>query len=350
MKKVLKTLLYVFLIVILLFIIFLTISIVSDYKPDEITIISKTNNSDELSDSLYFSVLSWNLGYCGLSDDMDFFYDGGKQVRTSKQNVLNNIAKIKSFLKSNDSISFMLLQEVDKRSKRSYRMNEVDSLKTELSNFKSFFGKNYDVFYVPYPLTSPYGCAVSGLLSFSKPQPSKVARYSFPSSYGFPLKYFMLDRCFVVMRLRVANGKELLIINTHNSAYDDGSMRMEEMAFLKKFLISEYEKGNYVIVGGDWNQCPPNLKHNIPKCIFDEDDFLQIQEDYMPADWTWVFSNNVPTNRRVYEVWNKETTKTTIIDYFLISPNIQKISFKTINLNFENSDHNPIIGHFKLSN
>ncbi len=348
MKKILKFLLYLVLVAVLIFGVFLIIAAIKDYTPEPVIVVEQSETSDELTDSLEFSVLVWNIGYCGLGEDMDFFYDGGKQVRSSEENVKKNLAEITSFLKSNDSINFFLLQEVDKQSKRSYEINQVENLQKAYSNYKAYFGKNYDVFFVPQPLTEPYGNVKSGLLTLSEFQPKQVARHAFTSSYGFPMKYFMLDRCFLVSRYRLNTGKELLIINTHNSAYDDGSMRAEEMNYLKDFLVSEYEKGNYVIVGGDWNQSPPKLRKSIPNFIFDDINFVQIKEDYLPKDWNWVFANDVPTNRRVYEVWNKQTTRTTIIDYFLISPNIENISIKNIDLNFQYSDHQPIIGKFKL--
>ncbi len=348
MKKVLKIVFYIVLVAVLLFAAFLITAMVKDYQPEDVIVLEESNTTDKIADSLEFSVLSWNIGYCGLSEDMDFFYDGGKQVRSSRKNVIKNLTGITNFLKLNDSVDFILLQEVDKKSKRSYQINQIDSIKQKLNIYKTHYGKNYDVFYVPSPITEPYGNVISGLLSLSKLQAKKATRYSFPSSYGFPMKYFMLDRCFLVTRVAVSNNKELLIINTHNSAYDDGSMRLQEMTFLKDFLLSEYNKGNYVIVGGDWNQCPPNLKKAIPNYIFDDKSFLQIKEDYMPNDWKWIFSNNLPTNRRVYEVWNQQTTKTTIIDYFLISPNVENLQIKTINLNFKYSDHQPVIGRFKL--
>ncbi len=348
MKQLFKTLLYVVLVLVVAVAAFLATAVITDYKPDEKTVVAQNQQYDEFPDTLEFSVLSWNLGYCGLSEDMDFFYDGGKQTRPKKATVENNLKEIIKFLKSKNDVNFFLFQEVDKKSKRSYYINEIDSLKKEFSNCKVYYGKNYDVFYVPYPLKSPYGSVNGGLLTLSQLQAPVVTRHSFPSSYDFPLKYFMLDRCFLVTRIKVSNGKELLLINTHNSAYDDGSLRQAEMQFLKNFLLAEYEKGNYVMVGGDWNQCPPKLQHKIEGFVFDSDDLTEVPEDYMPADWKWVFKNNVPTNRRVYQMWDKKTTKTTIIDYFLISPNIEKISMENINLNFKNSDHNPVLAKFKL--
>src|SRR3712207_9581560 len=47
-------------------------------------------------------------------------------------------------------------------------------------------------------------------------------------------------------------------INTHCSAYDKGGkMKLEQMKYLSQFIDSEYKKGNYVLVGGDWNQLMP---------------------------------------------------------------------------------------------
>jgi exonuclease III len=40
--------------------------------------------------------------------------------------------------------------------------------------------------------------------------------------------------------------------------------------------------------------------------------------------------------------YDPATTTTTVIDFFLLSPNIEAISVDCINLNFENSDHNPV--------
>jgi len=53
-----------------------------DYKPEDITGLKIAGNGsgEEISDSV-FTFLSWNIGYGGLGAEMDFFYDGGKQIR-----------------------------------------------------------------------------------------------------------------------------------------------------------------------------------------------------------------------------------------------------------------------------
>mgnify|MGYP002241508406 CR=1 FL=1 len=48
--------------------------------------------------------------------------------------------------------------------------------------------------------------------------------------------------------------KELVIINFHLEAYDSGEGKIAQSKKLAKKLQEEYEKGNYVIAGGDFNQ------------------------------------------------------------------------------------------------
>jgi endonuclease/exonuclease/phosphatase family metal-dependent hydrolase len=348
MKKFLKIVMIIILILILGFAGLILTAVISDYDPDETTIVFESKESIKLTDTLEFEVLNWNIGYGGLDKSMDFFYDGGQQVRTSKENTIKNLNKILEFIKKQDSIEFFLFQEVDKKSKRSYKINEFDTIKNYFKDYFSFFGTNYDVFFVPTPITKPYGKVLSGLMSVCKFQPDEVVRYSFPGKYAFPKGLFMLDRCFLVNRFPLENGKELLLINTHNEAFDPGDQRKAQMEYLKNFILAEYKKGNFVVVGGDWNQCPPGLKPAIEGYIFDDKDYMPIKPEFLPAEWKFVFKNNIPTNRRLLKSWDKSNTAVTIIDFFLISPNIENISIQNMDLNFENADHNPVIAKFRL--
>lgn len=347
MKKIFKAVLVLILLIIIALGLLIAYATISDYKPEPQTEVFQSDNPDVISDSLEINLLVWNIGYCGLSKDMDFFYDGGKNVRTTKENVLNNIKQVKKFILQNDSIDFYLLQEVDKRSKRSYKTNQYDTLNFVLKGYIAQFGKNYDVWHVPLPFSNPLGIVESGLATFTKYEPALSVRYSFEGNYAWPKGLFMLDRCFLVNRYPVDNGKELLVINTHNSAYDDGSLKKRQMEYLKTFLLDEYKKGNYIIVGGDWNQSPGELDYNYDY-MFDTISHSRIDKDYPAPGWTWMFDNNVPTNRRLKWPFNPETSLTTVIDFYLISPNVEMIEVKTINLEFENSDHQPVLAKVKL--
>lgn len=344
MSKVLNILLIVIIFPVLFFILLLGYAMLTDFRPAKIEQLSDSGNvADTLSDTLNISILSWNIGYCGLDRHMDFFYDGGKKVRTPEDRLMTNYSEIIRFLKVQDSVRIMLLQEVDLKSKRSYRLDQVDGLSKTFTGTSGYYGKNYDVFFVPMPPVDPMGAVNSGLLSLTGFDPSNITRYSFPGEYGWPTKLFMLDRCFLVMRFPVTDGRELLVINTHNEAYDDGSIRDQQMAYLKQFLLSEYEKGNYIVAGGDWNQCPPGFKPDFSGEKFDTINNKGIEPDYLPSDWQWIYDAGVPTNRRLDIDYSKGETLTTVIDFFLLSPNTRMLAVKTSDLGFENSDHQPVV-------
>ncbi len=346
-KKILKALLAILLLIILSFVGIIVYAIISDYKPKEKEILFTDEKANTLNDTCELSILTWNIGYCGLDKSMDFFYDGGKKVFTPKTKCVENLQNVEKFLKLNDSVNFIFVQEIDKKSRRSYYMNEYDSLSTVLEGFSPFFAKNYDVFFVPVPPASPMGKVLSGIGIFSKDRPSTSVRYSFPGKFGFPKQLFLLDRCFLVNSYKLSNGRELLIINTHNEAFDPGEIRKAQMAYLKEFLLKEYKKGNYIITGGDWNLSPPDF---IPKFSGYQINNLQMKmtSDYLPAEWKWIYDSKIPSNRSVVNAFDPATTPTTVIDFFLLSPNIQALSVKCIDLGFENSDHNPVIIKAKL--
>ncbi len=343
--KIVKKIALGLVILIILFGLFLLYAMITDYRPPEKEILFESNQPDTIHPENTLTLLLWNIGYCGLGKDMDFFYDGGSQVRTSPVTTHHNLSFIRQFLLDNDSCDFILLQEVDQKSKRSYRINEVDTFNTALSGHHPFFTLNYKVKFVPLPPTSPMGMVNSGLLTLSKYLPSSSVRYNFPGDYSWPTNLFMLDRCFLVNRYPLPDGKELLVINSHNSAFDDGSLKTQEMDFLKLFLLDEYKKGNYIIIGADWNQNPPGFS---PKEFSDELTYERFQlnaiaEDFMPDDWQWVYYPTVPTNRNLATPYDPEESTLTILDFFLLSPNLRFSTIKTIDLSFEYTDHQPVI-------
>lgn len=294
-------------------------------------------------------IYSWNIGYAGLGKEMDFFYEGGKMVRPDEIKYRKYRDGIIYLLTTSGSSDFILLQEVDTFSKRSYFDDQAERFKMTFKFYSHSFALNYDA-KVPIPVMKPMGRVRSGMMTLSKFKPTISERYGYPSRYPWPKNLFMPDRCFTLSRFRVENGKELVIINLHNSAYDDAAdMRAQELDMLKKTLAEEYTKGNYVIAGGDWNQNPVPFK--IQNISTDDQVFAinpQIPADWLPDGWQWAFDNRVPTNRNVNEPYIKGKTGTTVIDYFVVSPNITIGSVSTQDQGFAFSDHNPVGMMFEL--
>lgn len=326
----------------------------TDYQPEpEIAIEPLQAASRTLGPDSVFSLLTWNIGYAGLGAESDFFYDsggfffsGGKTVVTPEEQVRQNLAGILQTV-ANTKADMFLLQEVDFGSKRSHFSAQHDSLRKLYPDWAAWTADNYRTPRVPLPLLEPwkaYGRVHSGLLTLSAFPAAQSTRYQMPGNYPWPTRIFQLDRCALAHRIPLASGKELLVINVHLSAYDKGGvLKKEQMAFLREFCLAEYEKGNYVVVGGDWNQCPP---------FFPFDTFMpgnahgytevQIDAAYFPADWAWIYDPTQPTNRKLRTPYVEGESFITLIDFFLISPNLQAVQVKTIDQDFRVSDHQPV--------
>lgn len=346
MRKAVTILYRVLFIPVVLFAIFLLFFTVTEYKPDSEIELFIEKYADTVETGISYSSFIWNIGYAGLGANMDFFYDGGEGVRDTRENVTLNFSNISGFIDSNDSIDFILLQEVDKSSKRSYRINQVAALDSLLPDHQGFTGLNYVTGFVPVPLSSPLGKVKSGIVTYTTFQPITVIRYGFEGNYAWPKRLFMLKRCFLICTYPVNNGKFLHVVNIHNSAYDDGSLRAKQLAKLSDFAQEQYTSGNYVLFGGDWNQSPDGFspKYDQP---FDTINLSFLPEDFL-IGWNRIYSDSVPSNRRIKIPYKKGETLTTVIDYYIASPNISVTYARARDLKFMNSDHQPLLIGFSL--
>lgn len=118
------------------------------------------------------TVLTWNTGYAGLGDDMDFFMDGGKGVRTSRERTEENLQKITDFLAACDA-DVILLQEVDRNSRRTYHIDQFVHYQESLPEYHGYFAYNYKTPFVPVPLSTPTGQIEAGLAIFSRFPPGE---------------------------------------------------------------------------------------------------------------------------------------------------------------------------------
>lgn len=335
------------------FFVFVTIA---EYRPKNIeeAEIHRQAKKDFLDSQTPFKILNWNIGYCGLDSQNDFFYDGGKNVTArSKEAVLQNLEKVKDVLKE-EACSFNLIQEIDVGSKRSFYVNEKKALSDFFADYDTAFAANYKAFIVPAPVSNPLGRVNSGIFTLSGYMIKKAERHQLPGSFSWPLKTVNLKRCLLVSEVKTDfQNKSLYIINLHLSAYDaDGVLRKQEMEYLKSLALKLYNDGHWVIAGGDWNSLFPGIEKNLFIPYNTPEQFLEWIE-YSPSDfigkgWKWGFDKSIPTVRLLEKPYVKGENYTTVIDGFICSPNVEIIKITTRNLNFEISDHHPVIAEFKL--
>lgn len=334
------------------FICYLTLT---EFNPDkEISLkISGDANLKKLDKSKELSIVTWNIGYGGLASDADFFMDGGKMVQTTTEKALkSNLDAIASNLNSFDA-DIVLLQEIDKNSKRSFGFDETKFIHDKLltSKYQANFAENFKVKYVPYPIP-PIGRVDSGIMTLCKNQISEATRYSLPVPFKWPQRVANLKRCLSISRLPIdATSKELVIINLHLEAYDDGEGKKAQTEILNEYLQSELKKGNYVIAGGDFNQTFSGIDASGLKRFEGAWQASLLHQNEFGPSWQFMMDNKTASCRsldRPLDSLDPNKFQFYIIDGFIVSNNIEVTYMQTQSLGFEHSDHNPVMMKFKL--
>ena len=343
LPKVLKLFLLLIVILVGLFSGFLGYQTITSYRPAPVEIVNVSCNPGFIQDTL--NLVSWNIGYAGLGKEMDFFYEGGTMMRPTREQYQNYLTGVINRLSSFNHSDFLLLQEVDADAKRTYHQNQMAQIAPVLPKHEYVSAINYQVSFVPVPLREPMGAVKAGMASFSAYQSLAATRHAYPQIAGWPDRMFLLNRCFIESRFATTDKKELVILNTHNSAFIDDPIKMNfELKRIQEKMLLEYSLGNYVIAGGDWNMNPPTFA---PEPNFGGHRFVPsgvaFPQDFFPAGWTFCFDNKIPSNRLLDEAYNKGITGSTTIDFFVLSPNVQLTNVETIDLNFRDSDHNPVV-------
>lgn len=331
-------------------VVFLLFSTITEYKPlkiENIALESKLSNNPMTSDEI--SIFMWNIGHAGLSKEMDDYTEGGNKQKPGIDIYQKTLNALLNKLSAFSYVDFMLLQEVDVFSNRSYYINQRNIIADFLPDFSNTFALTDDVQFKLFPLYSPLGRLKSGLQTLTKFTPIEIQRRAYPSQANWPTQVFLPRSCFLINRYLLDNGKHFLVINTQYAPIGLGMSGNKDMEALKLFVTNEYNKGNYVIVGGDWNMNPPGFKKmlsfNKAKLSKHNNEIL---DKLMPSDWKWVYDNDIPSKRKLNAAFNAQSTLTTVTDFFLLSPNIQSLNISCLDMKFEYSAHNPVLITIKL--
>lgn len=352
LKKLLKIIVAIILIAALLFGGYLGVLTITDVNHDPIEALELENNQDEkMSVAGTYQVTTFNIGYAGNDAKQDFFMDGGKMGRaSSKEQTETNMEAITSFLVSNQA-DFMFLQEVDLKALRTYKVDEYQLLKDSLPEYGSVFANNYHAQWVPVPVFEPIGYVDAGMVSMSKYKMEMANRHQLEGQESWPMKLMELDRCFVETEVKLDNGKSLFLVNLHLSAYDEGGvLRNKQVKHLIRYMEGKYNEGKYVVLGGDWNQLLSDVQTKDPEFIKNWPEWLvEVSDEMTATGFKFAADSTKMSVRDLAKPYVEGETFVTIIDGFLVSPNVEIVEVNTTDLNFANSDHNPVTLTFKLT-
>lgn len=358
MRSLFRFLLKLILVVLILGIGYALYVFLSYHRIDDNQVLSvvHNDNTEKVETGKPYSVLSFNIGFGAYEPDYGFFMDGGTQSWAwSKERLVTNLSNIGYFLYAADSEDdFFFIQELDAKSTRTYHVDEQAYIKDALNNKSSVFAINYDSPFLMYPVSlKPHGKSLSGIMTLSDFNITSSVRRSLPVEEGL-MKYVDLDRCFTVSRVEVENGRELILINLHLSAYtSDGNITDQQLEMLLTVMKEEYEKGNYCIAGGDFNKDVTGMgaegfgisggEYNWAKKI---DSALLESYNIRLADM-YDENNPVPSCRNADGPYHPSQYQITL-DGFLVTDNVEIISTEVLDTGFRYSDHNPVRMTFSL--
>ncbi len=289
-------------------------------------------------------LLTFNIGYAGLDQNADSFRHGGEQnTPESKETIEENLEGLSALLNS-QTYDVLFLQEVDRGSKRSYGVDEAEYFHQTVG-MTGIYAQDFRCVFVPFPLIDFVGTVSSGIQTLTTLPVQSAQRIALPNSRAWPDRLWQMKHCVLITRVPIENsGRELVLMNLHigENAEDMEEKQFEALAVLMR---QEYEQGNYVIAGGDFNQA------------FPDDDFsmypLRHTEYFRPINmdgslqeegWFFVSDRSTPSVRLLNEPYNKARwwAQYYVMDGFILSPNVTVEQVKTINAEFRNSDHNPV--------
>lgn len=296
------------------------------------------------------SLLTYNIGFGAYSADYSFFMDGGEHSRAlSKEAVLDNINGVMDVI-ANENCDLILLQEVDTDGTRSYHVNQKNLISEKYPRFDQVFAENYDSPYFLYPIHEPIGANKSGILTLSRFNIESSIRRSLPVENSLS-KYFDLDRAYSVSFIKTDNGKNLVIYNVHLSAYtSDGTIADDQLKMLSEDMQAQYEKGNYIIVAGDFNKDLLGDSSKYFKRSEGEYNWAAaLNNNLLPQGIKSYSGTNAPSCRNAEAPFKGDGTDFVLsVDGALVSENIEVLSCETVDTSFAYSDHNPVKLKFVL--
>ncbi|MBP5160296.1 MAG: endonuclease/exonuclease/phosphatase family protein [Lachnospiraceae bacterium] len=300
-----------------------------------------------------YTIITNNVGFGAYTQDFTFFMDGGEESRAaSEESVRKCIGEAMDEIDSHKP-DFILVQELDTDSTRSYHTDQREIFETRFSDYAGMFANNYHSAYLMYPIFEPHGASNSGLLTLSGFEMHDGIRRRLEISESFS-KILDLDRCYSKARVKVSNGKDLVIYNTHMSAYGGSDeIRASQMNLILGDMKEEYDKGNYCVCGGDFNNdftgdSVPTLNGGMTSDMGWTQPFpTELIPEGIKRCTDYTCGEILPTVRNC-DVPYKKGNFTLIVDGFMVSENVEVTYLENIQKDFVYSDHNPVVMKFRL--
>lgn len=252
----------VIIILVLLFAAFVSWIWFTTLQPDQVQPVPVNNaeNPQSLANKEQIKLLSWNIQFMA-GKDYYFYYEGGSDERPSPEAIDRTTREVARIIKEEDP-DIVLLQEVDDGAKRTDHEDQLQKLLELLPEEYSCHSSTFywQAAFAPHP--NIMGSVGMKLSLISKYKIESATRYQLalkPDNWF--VKQFDLKRAVLEVRLPRKEGKDLVVFNTHLTAFAFGSdVRSRQVKEIRTILKQTSNEGNPWIIGGDFNLQPPGTK------------------------------------------------------------------------------------------
>ncbi len=303
-----------------------------------------------------FRVLSWNIQFGG-SRKYHFFYDGGDAVSVSCGDVRDTTEAIRRRIASHRP-DLLLLQEVDRDSARTCRIDELSALSKGKEPWwtcraSTWYHRSR---FVPAPLWSPMGRVRMDLVVASRFHMARARRRALPQlRESFLRRAFNLKRAILEVELPVAGSdKPLVILNTHLSAFSKGDGTLGRQVDRILARLDELDrKGTWWILAGDFNMLPPG---DDPKRLGPKEASLYADE-HNPIEKLFakygsaldLDAYRVDPSRFFTYLPHGATKTDRVLDYVFVGKGVEVLSFEPDHVQPLLSDHVPLVLDVRLT-
>lgn len=289
-------------------------------------------------------VVTWNVGYAALGQEADFKLDGGKSLRALSRNTINEAATKLAADLAIKPADVICLQEV---AKSSYLTRGVDILQIfdhALLRRTRLFWADMITHWVPPPWRFRHGMA-----TYTSCDLADAYIMAIPGAEA--LFGGVIRKCYVGVLSHipiVETDKNWIVINLHLPIFNTSTAA--QVAYLEAIFSTAqtyYDNGHFVILAGDWNMRLADMEFPHTDDPSKVEWVNDLPAGVLPSDWSVVADTSVPSVRALHSPYRHGSTFTTVIDGFVVSPNVKVATCAALNLGFRHSDHNPVRGRFR---
>lgn len=288
-------------------------------------------------------VVTWNIGYGALGADADLFTDGGKSLRTLSKGQIEGAAQAIADQLAQTGCDVICLQEVSEPGLLTRNIDVRGRIDHALAHYKRYYWADFKTVWLPRALRICHGMATYAAIGSDRCRVIEL-----PDADTQMLGFIKKSYVGVLNRFPIADtDTSWVIINIHLPVFGvTPAARAAYLARLFDVATQEYEDGNLVVIGGDWNArlCPTAFPDQTdPKRL---SDYADLSPDSLPKEWKICADPKAPTVRVLDREFAEGRTYTTIFDGFVVSPNVRLATVDTLDLSFAHADHQPVVARF----